>query len=141
MYKKILIACMGQYIKEIVEHTIDFVGKKEIEIIGLYVVETSTPFLTPSKVKEMMISELTEKGREVLQELDDKFQSHPEIEFRKLLLEGDPANEIVKTATSENVDMIILGSGKSKIDKHLLGSVSEKVVHSAPCNIFLIKTT
>jgi nucleotide-binding universal stress UspA family protein len=58
-----------------------------------------------------------------------------------MLREGDPSEEIVKAAEEENVDLIILGTGKNLIDKRLLGSVSEKVVHSAPCNIMLIKTS
>jgi nucleotide-binding universal stress UspA family protein len=55
-------------------------------------------------------------------------------------VEGDPASEIIKTAEKEDVDIIVVGTGKSKIDKHLLGSVTEKVVHSAPCTVLLVKT-
>lgn len=46
-------------------------------------------------------------------------------------LEGDPASEIVRIAGEENIDAIIIGTWKSRIDKHLHGSVTEKVVHSA----------
>lgn len=140
MYKKVLVASMGKYVDEIVEHTLDFLGERETEIIGIYVVETSTPFLTPAKVKKMMIEELTDRGKEVLGTMEEKFKS-PHIKFKKLLLEGDPAEEIVKTADQEDVDIIIMGSGKSRIDKHLLGSVSEKVVHSTKSNVLLIKTS
>ena len=63
------------------------------------------------------------------------------VKFRQALVKGDPADEIVKMAEKENADIIIMGTGKSKIDKHLLGSVSEKVVHSAPCTILLIRTS
>jgi len=56
------------------------------------------------------------------------------------MTEGNPAVEIVKTAADENVDVIVMGTGKSIVDKHLLGSVSEKVVHSAPCTILLVRT-
>ena len=138
MFKKVLVASIGQYLDEIVENTLDFVGDREVEVIGVYVVDTSAPFLTPSKVKEMMVEELKTKGNDVMRKLENKFQE-PNIKFKKVILEGDPADEIVKLAEKENVDIIIMGSGKSKIDKHLLGSVSEKIVHSASCNIFLIK--
>lgn len=62
------------------------------------------------------------------------------INFHKLLLEGDPAEEIIKTAEKEEVDLIILGSGKTRIDKRLLGSVSEKVIHSSPSTVLLVRT-
>lgn len=125
---------------QIMEHTIDVVSDKKVEIIGMYVVETSVPFLTPKKVKEMMIKELTERGTEILDSMETKFSyACKGINFKKLLVEGDPAEEIVRTAEKENVDLIILGTGKSKIDKRLLGSVSEKVVHSAPCSLLLVR--
>lgn len=43
-----------------------------------------------------------------------EFQSskHYMIKFKKLLREGDPAEEIVKAAEEEGVDLIILGTGK-----------------------------
>lgn len=142
MYEKILVATMGEYMDEIIEHTLDTIHGRETEVIGLYVVDTSVPFLTPKKVKEMMTEELTERGSEILDKMEQKFQS-PRlnmINFHKLLLEGDPAEEIVKTAENEEVDLIILGSGKTRIDKRLLGSVSEKVIHSAPCTVLLVRT-
>ena len=55
--------------------------------------------------------------------------------------EGSPADEIVKVAEEEGVDLIVLGTGKNIVDKRLLGSVSEKVVHSAPCTILLVRTS
>lgn len=142
MYEKILVATMGEYMDEIIEHTLDTIHGRETEVIGLYVVDTSVPFLTPKKVKEMMTEELTERGNEILDKMEQEFQS-PRlnmINFHKLLLEGDPAEEIIKTAEKEEVDLIILGSGKTRIDKRLLGSVSEKVIHSAPSTVLLVRT-
>jgi len=141
MYKKILVATMGEYMDEIIDHTLDVIGEENTEVIGLYVVETSVPFLTPKKVKEIMAEELTKLGKEILDRMEEKFQAphRYKINFRKLLLEGDPAEEIVKTAAKENIDLIVLGTGKNMIDKRLLGSVSEKVVHSAPCTVLLIR--
>ncbi|AEG17555.1 universal stress protein [Methanobacterium paludis] len=140
MYEKVLIASMGKYVDELGAHTLELFGDREIEIIGVYVVETSTPFLTPTRVKEMMVKELRTRGNEVLFKLEKKLQK-PNIKFKRVLVEGDPADEIIKVAENEKVNMLIMGSGKSKIDKHLLGSVTEKVVHSAPCTVLLIKTT
>jgi nucleotide-binding universal stress UspA family protein len=142
MYDKILVATMGEYMDEIIEHTLDIIPERETEIIGIYVVETSVPFLTPKKVKEMMVKELTAKGKEILDSLRQEFQSskHYMVKFKGIMREGSPADEIVKVAEEENVDLIVLGTGKNLVDKRLLGSVSEKVVHSAPCTILLVRT-
>ncbi|CDG65763.1 MAG: hypothetical protein PWQ15_795 [Methanobacterium sp.] len=142
MYKKILVATMGEYMDEIVEHTLNIIPEESIEVIGVYVVDTSVPFLTPKKVKEMMVKELTAKGNEILDSLRQEFQSsqHYMVKFKGIMREGNPADEIVKVAEEENVDLIVLGTGKNLVDKRLLGSVSEKVVHSAPCTILLVRT-
>lgn len=143
MYDKILVATMGEYMDEIIQHTLNVITDEPVELLGVYVVETSVPFLTPKKVKEMMVTELRSKGEEVLDSLAQEFQSpsHYMVNFRKILLEGNPADEIVKLAEKENVDLIVLGTGKNIVDKKLLGSVSEKVVHSAPCTILLVRTS
>ena len=142
MYKKVLVTSTGEYLDEIIEHTLDLVNERNMEVIGLYVVDTSAPFLTPNKVKQMMVNELKDKGNEVLSSMEKEFHKPTTymIKFTPMLVEGDPASEIIKIAEKENVDVIIMGTGKSKIDKHLLGSVSEKVVHSAPCTILLIRS-
>ncbi|MDP3065727.1 MAG: universal stress protein [Methanobacteriaceae archaeon] len=143
MYEKILVATMGEYLDPILEHTFDLIQERPTEVIGIYVVETSVPFLTPKKIKEMMAKELRTKGAEILASMEQEFQSptHYMINFKKMLLEGDPADEIVKTAEKKGVDLIVLGTGKNIVDKKLLGSVSEKVVHSAPCTILLVRTS
>jgi nucleotide-binding universal stress UspA family protein len=143
MYEKILVASMGEYMDQIMEHTLYLLKDRKTEIMGIYVVDTSVPFLTPKKVKEMMVTELRSRGKEILDEMEQVFEAPgcDRIKFSKILLEGDPAVEIVKTAEKEDVDLIILGTGKNIVDKRLLGSVSEKVVHSAPCTILLVRTT
>lgn len=143
MYEKILVATMGEYMDQIIEHTSNILtNNNQVEIIGVYVVDTSVPFLTPKKAKEMMVAELRSRGEEILDSLEQEFQSSSRnmVSFRKMLLEGNPSDEIVKTAEKENVDLIVLGTGKNIVDKKLLGSVSEKVVHSAPCTILLVRT-
>jgi nucleotide-binding universal stress UspA family protein len=142
MYEKILVATMGEYMDDLIEHTVDLLHGRDAEVICVYVVETSVPFLTPKKVKEMMIEELTERGKEILVDMEKALTGpdYPNIQFKGLLMEGSPADEIVKTAEKENVDVIVLGTGKSIVDKHLLGSVSEKIVHHAPCTIHLVRT-
>jgi len=67
-------------------------------------------------------------------------KNNPNISLEKVLKKGSPDEVIVNFARENEVQMVILGTGKSIVDKHLLGSVSEKVVHRAPCDIFLVKT-
>jgi nucleotide-binding universal stress UspA family protein len=54
--------------------------------------------------------------------------------------EGDPAAEILDTARRRKVDAIVMGSrGLGDLEGLLLGSVSHKVAHGAPCSCLIVR--
>ena len=58
----------------------------------------------------------------------------------KLTAEGDPAGRILDTAKNGGADLIVLGSrGLTDVASLLLGSVSHKVLHLAPCACLMVK--
>jgi nucleotide-binding universal stress UspA family protein len=62
------------------------------------------------------------------------------IRVQHVLLEGDPAEEIIRFAAEAQMDMIILGThGRSGIERLLLGSVAESVLRGAPCSVLVVK--
>ncbi len=53
---------------------------------------------------------------------------------------GEPAEEIVKIARENSMDLIIVGSrGLNTIGEVLLGSVSHAVAHEAHCPVMIVK--
>lgn len=142
MYSKVLVPIMGKYSKELVESTLDLINGREVELTIIYVVDDSVPFLTPKNIKETMVTELKAKGEIFLNEFEEMLdlENNKNISLKKKLMEGKPAELIVKTAEDYCVDVIVMGTGKSIVDKHLLGSVSDEVVHFAPCTIHLVRT-
>ena len=57
-----------------------------------------------------------------------------------LVLEGDPAGAVVEEARRRGVDAIVMGSrGLGDLQGLLLGSVSHKVAHLAPCSCILVR--
>ena len=53
---------------------------------------------------------------------------------------GEPASTILDMAAEGNFDLIVIGNkGRSAINRFLLGSVTSKVVHHAPCSVLLVK--
>jgi nucleotide-binding universal stress UspA family protein len=53
---------------------------------------------------------------------------------------GNPAERIVTVAKEEEVDVIIIGNrGITGLEEFLLGSVSSKVVHEAPCSVIVVR--
>ena len=57
------------------------------------------------------------------------------------VLDGSPSRVIVETAENWEADLIIIGShGYGFWSRALLGSVSDSVVHHAPCSVLVVRS-
>ncbi|MCE9528861.1 MAG: universal stress protein [Planctomycetales bacterium] len=64
----------------------------------------------------------------------------PKIPVEHCLLNGDPADCIVKLAEDEKVDFIVMGThGRRGLTRILMGSVAELVVRWAKCPVVTVK--
>ncbi|MFM9195698.1 MAG: universal stress protein, partial [Planctomycetia bacterium] len=65
----------------------------------------------------------------ILKMLEEVKPSDPAVPCTHRLTIGDPAGEIVRIATEEGAEMIVLGThGRSGVTRMLMGSVAEAVV-------------
>jgi len=65
---------------------------------------------------------------------------NPGIQVQHVLVEGDPATEIVRHAREVNADLIVMGThGRTGLDRLLMGSVAEKVMRDAQCSVLVVK--
>ncbi len=63
----------------------------------------------------------------------------PEITARHMVFQGNPADEIVHTASQEEVDMIVIAThGLTGWRRFIFGSVAEKVVRLSPRPVLTI---
>jgi nucleotide-binding universal stress UspA family protein len=63
-----------------------------------------------------------------------------DVEIETVSRQGDPAQVLADVATEENAQLIIVGDrGLSGIQRFLLGSVSQKVSHHAPCSVLIVR--
>jgi nucleotide-binding universal stress UspA family protein len=54
--------------------------------------------------------------------------------------EGSPADVIIETATERGADLIVVGTrGSGTAGRLLLGSVSTRLVHHAPCDVLIVR--
>ena len=57
------------------------------------------------------------------------------------VLDGSPERVIVEKAESWNADLIVIGShGRGFWSRTMIGSVSDSVVHHAPCSVLVVRT-
>jgi nucleotide-binding universal stress UspA family protein len=72
--------------------------------------------------------------------LDDVRPKDPAVPFAHRLTMGDPAGEIVRLATDEQAEMIVLGThGRTGMTRLLMGSVAESIVRRAPCPVLIYR--
>lgn len=80
-------------------------------------------------------------GKNILADGQD-FLSKSNIPVTSKLLRGDAATEILNYAKEIEADLIVAGSrGLSPVKGWLLGSVSHKLVHYAPCSVLIVRGT
>jgi nucleotide-binding universal stress UspA family protein len=61
-------------------------------------------------------------------------------DVRSGVLVGSPAAEIVRYATAEGVDLIVVGThGRGPVPRAFLGSVADRVVREAPCPVLTVR--
>jgi nucleotide-binding universal stress UspA family protein len=64
----------------------------------------------------------------------------PQVRIEHLLVEGDPATEILRTAAEVPCDLIVMGThGRTGLTRLILGSVAEQVLRQAPCPVLTVK--
>jgi len=96
------------------------------------------PAMTPAEVSKAV--EATRKaGASILTDGEQKVKAK-EVQVETTLREGHTVQEIVQTAKEGKFDLIVIGGrGISKIRELLLGSVTDGVIHHAPCPVLVIK--
>ena len=64
------------------------------------------------------------------------------IQSRTMVLQGDPATQIVNMVKDEKMDMIIIAThGFTGWRKFMFGSVTEKVIRLSPCPVLSIRAS
>lgn len=62
------------------------------------------------------------------------------VSVRFLVWEGEPGPAIVDAAVAEAAHLVIVGThGRSRVERLVLGSVSDHVVRHAPCPILIVR--
>jgi len=112
----------------------------DLEVVALYVVDTSllAKFPAPEDVTSFDIDKFLQKeGLNALDEVEEMGREMG-VKVEKKMVEGIPDQEIIEMAHQK--DLIVMGSkGMTALDRILIGSVSEKVMHHAPCPVMIVR--
>ena len=117
-----------------------------LHVVKKHAYETEQALTTDSK-HENEFAKLAEelfqiRGREGAKLLEQtrKALSAQDLQIQERLVFGNAADEILKAARYVRADLIVMGSrGSTGVKRVFLGSVSNKVVHSAGCSVAVIR--
>jgi nucleotide-binding universal stress UspA family protein len=63
-----------------------------------------------------------------------------QVPWERRVEQGIPPDVICRVAEEEHVDLIVMGHrGMSAVGRWLVGSVSDRVVHHAPCSVTVVR--
>ena len=111
-----------------------------VDIVALYVVDASliAKIPSPEELGSFNIDKFLEK--EGLAALDEvaSMGMEEDVTVEKKMVEGIPDHEIIELAGKN--DLIVMGSkGMTALDRILIGSVSEKVMHHADGPVLIVR--
>jgi nucleotide-binding universal stress UspA family protein len=52
---------------------------------------------------------------------------------------GDPADELISAVQERDADLLVVGNGKTRLERALHGSVSTRLIHKAPCDVLVTR--
>ena len=112
---------------------LDMAVPVSIDLVGGYVPDTSGFEERALEHASRILSETEEKFR--------TFFSHTNVTITTDVLFGSPGSRIVEAAREFAADLVVIGShGHNRLERLLLGSVSDSVVHHAPCSVLVVRT-
>jgi nucleotide-binding universal stress UspA family protein len=144
MFSRILVAVDGSpFAERALAQAVDLSKKYDAQLLVVHVVLRRFYAVTPSEAgvlaTTVFVKEMESEGKKIISK-SEEFVKASGVAYKCKLLQGVPADEIVRLAQAEKVDLIVLGSrGLTEVRAFLLGSVSDKVTHHAKCPVLIVK--
>ena len=146
MYNRILLTSDGSKNSEFaIKHALQIASDEGAEVIVLHVVNYKhTDNVSEGDIgKEVPFGKYSQKVlnqfEKVIQELENEKEEDNRVKITKLSIVGKPSDVILDVCKNENIDMLVMSnSGKNKVNRFLLGSVTEQTIREAPVPVLVI---
>jgi nucleotide-binding universal stress UspA family protein len=125
-------------------NAIDIAKQFKSKLYVLHVVGTVIQCMPYFRLDPKMVGELENESidaaQKMLAEQLAKFPDSKSVEIESYTRSGNPYLDILRDQEERKIDLIVIASrGKTGILTHLLGSVAEKVVRRAKCQVLLVR--
>jgi len=143
IFKRALVPVDGSnYSMEAGQFAIELARSYGLELYALHVIDEtaleSLARLSRESVDELR-NELRQEGQNYLNYLAER-ASAAGVKLEQLIEEGTPHRVIVEVAERIGADLIVIGKvGRRGPRRILIGSVTERVLASAPCPVLVMR--
>ncbi len=156
MFKKVLVPLDGSPLAEyalqpairLARPTVDEDGSGRLVLLHVPVYEeTMVPLAASGNMYWSEAPDAAERQRTVRRQAEGYLHTlrmtheQPRLTVTTRVMEGDVAGVIVDTVAEGDVDLIVMGThGRSGLSRWVMGSVAERVLHSAPCPVLTVRS-
>lgn len=140
MYERVLLPTDGSETADrAVDQAIDIANKYDAALHALYVVDETEPVLNVRGSDESF-DRLEDEGEGVVDDVTERARRASVSSVAGSVQQGEPAETILEYVDSNGIDLVVMGThGRSGLDRHLLGSVAEKVVRHAAASVLTVR--
>ena len=142
MYKRVLVPLDGSELSEVVfPYVRELTGRLGLDVILLHVYSLEERETAP--LHRAYIERKAEIIRCQIEEVREKIGVGPEdkpLPVRGELAEGYPAEEILRYADENDIDLILMAThGRSGVKRWVMGSVADKVLRASNVPVWLVR--
>jgi nucleotide-binding universal stress UspA family protein len=148
-FNRIILGVDGSKVSKKAAKKAFFLAKETgIDVTVIHVIHVPVPTVPPARLAMGSVrttysyypelkKTMKEQGESILNEIKEIAMSM-QTNVKTKIVEGTPDDEIIKFANKN--DLIIMGSkGHSTLDRILVGSVSEKVLHHSNAAVMIVR--
>jgi nucleotide-binding universal stress UspA family protein len=147
LIKKILLPTDGSdHSLKAAKYCVELAKNQDRKVAILHIFQTKIPIVPVQPVvgvESLIVFESEEetkaRGEEAIEKTKVIFDE-ASIPVETLYFHGHPVQVIVETAEKMDFDLIVLGSrGLGRLNRLLLGSVADGVLHNAHCPVLIVR--
>jgi nucleotide-binding universal stress UspA family protein len=144
MFKRMLVPLDGSELAEVaLSYAKELAGRLDLELFLLQVYEphgSESQFTCQLYIERA--AEMAEMQSRGVQTKTGATPGGKAVEARGAVVTGHPAEEIIRFASENNIDLILMAThGRSGVKRWVLGSVADKVLRASEVPIWLVRAT
>jgi len=132
---------LSEYANQALDYAVNLAGKLDARLMLVHVIQ-SIPLVGVDMGVTLPYTYVQDLEAEIMQSMESALTrvTAAGLEGEIVVVHGIPFHEIIETAKTRQVDLIIMGThGRTSLQYVLLGSVAEKVVRLAPCPVLVAR--